>query len=547
LNDYFNKNWKTILFAAVILLAIFLRVYHFHDWLFFKMDQARDAALIKQAFLNGPGWLPFLGPKAGGTSVDLGPAFYYFQYISAVISQNVSPPVLAYPDLLFSILSIPLLYFFLKKYFYRDWSMVLAGLYAVCFLGIEYSRFAWNPNSLVFFNLLYFYALLNFFDEKIKYKLRWVIIAGLSFAISTQLHFLSFATLPVITVVFFFFIRKEIKTYLGWKKILVFLGIALLIYLPVIANEIITHGKNTAAFFAAVKSKPSHHSLWENILRNFRYWGQNWFLIVTSWIGKIKNPAPAILGWLGVMIPGLYLGIKNYRLEKNNLKRKFLLLAVLWFFAYFLIYIPIAYQIRPRFFLPILALPFVFIGFIAQYFWKKNKRIWKILVSAALIAVFIGNIYGTYLWFKEIKSAQKKGTYLQRTIILKARDGIILWHLEKAVDFIKKDCDHTVIYYVSPSEYKYPMRYLLGLQKLSGVSFSGYDPNKAGCFYAMGLTRSKKVPSSLSASDFDIAGQEKIGALSVYKLAPKEEFLSKSKIKKEAPEESRIFWKDILK
>lgn len=546
MTDYFKKNWKIIIFAAVILLAIFLRVYHFHDWLFFKMDQARDAALIKQAFLNGPGWLPLLGPKAGGTSVDLGPAFYYFQYLSAVIFQSVSPPVLAYPDLFFSILSIPLLYLFLKKYFSQDWSMALAGLYAVCFLGIEYSRFAWNPNSLVFFNLLYFYALLNFFDEKIKYKLRWAIIAGLSFAISTQLHFLSFATLPVITIVFFIFIRKEIRKYLDWKKIMVFLGIIMLIYLPVVANEVVTHGKDTTAFFAAVKSKPSHHSLWENTLRNLIYWGQNWLLITTSWIGKIKNPAPAVLGWLGIMIPGVYLGIKNYRLEKNNFKRKFLLLAVLWFFAYFLLYIPIAYQIRPRFFLPLLALPFIFIGLIAQYFWTKNKKILKILVSAALAALFIGNLYGTYLWFREIKSAQKKGTYPQRTIILKARDGVVLWHLDKAVNFIKNDCDQSVIYYTSSSEYKYPLRYLLGLQKLSGVSFSGYDPKRKGCFYAIGLTRSKKGPESSIASNFDVAGQEKFGALSVFKLSPKEEFLNRSKIKKEPSEETRVFLKDII-
>jgi len=425
--------------------------------------------------------------------------------------------------------------------------MILGGLYALCFLGIEYSRFAWNPNSLVFFNLLYFYALLSIFDEKMKYKLRWVIIAGLSFAISTQLHFLSFATLPVITVVFFYLSRKEIKKNLGWKKIIIFLGMVILVYLPVAAHEVVTHGKNTAAFLAAIKSKPSHHNLWENILRNFRYWGQNWFLIITSWITKKASLAPAIIAWFGLIIPGLLLAVKFYRAEKNSLKKKFLLLAILWFLAYFLIYIPIAYQIRPRFYLPLLALPFILVGFIAKYFWEKNKKIWKIPMIAVLTIILAGNLYGTFLWFKEIKSAQKKGIYSQRTIILKARDGIVLWHLEKAVDFIKQDCNQSVIYYTSASEYKYPVRYLLGLKKLSGVSFSGYDPKRSGCFYAFGLTRSKKGPDSALASDFNITGQEKIGALSVYRLAPKEQFLNKSKIKKDASEEERVFLKDIIK
>jgi len=572
--EFFKKNWKMLIFAAVILAAIFLRVWHFHDWLFFKMDQARDALLIKQVLENGMGWLPLLGPKAGGTHLNLGPAFYYFQYISAFLFQSAHPAVLAYPDLLFSILSIPLFFFFLKKYFSRDWSMVIAGLYALCFLGIEYSRFAWNPNSLVFFNLLYLYALLNIFDsprttesqqisldkknitpleepvvrgKSVKYKLRWIIAAGLSFAVSTQLHFLSFATLPVITVIFFLFSRKEIKKNLGWKKILLFLGMILLVYLPVFASEIITHWKNTDAFFAAVKSKPSHHSLWKNILRDFRYWGQNWFLIATGWISKKASLKPAIIAWLGLIIPGLLLAAKFFRAEKNGLKKKFLLLSILWFFSYFLIYVPISYQIRPRFFLPLLALPFLFIGLIAKYFWEKNKNIWKVPVVAVLAIIFVGNLYGTGLWFKEIKSAQKKGVHPQRTIILKARDGIVLWHLEKAVQFIAKDCDKSVVYYTSASEYKYPIRYLLGLKNISGVSFNNFDPEKSGCFFAIGLTRSKNGPESFLASDFDVAGEEKIGALIVYKLNPKEKFLNNQNPKKEKTDEARIFWKDIIK
>jgi hypothetical protein len=542
-------DWKIILFLAVIVLAVVLRVWHFHDWLFFKMDQARDALLAQKALADGIGWLPLLGPKAGGTHVNVGPAFYYFQYLAAFLFQSAHPAVLAYPDLLFSILSIPLFYLFLKKYFSRDWSMILAGLYAICFLGIEYARFSWNPNALVFFNLLFLYSLLNVFDESVKYKLRWIAMAGFSFAVSTQLHFLSFATLPVITVVFFFESRREIKKYLDWKKAALFIAIILLVYLPVFLNEMVTHGNNTSAFIAALKNKPSNHSFWKNILRDFRYWGQNWFLILTSWIGKKGSLKSSYIAWLGVMLPGLFLAIHFFRKEKNSLKKKFLLISFLWFTAYFLIYIPFAYQIRPRFFLPLLALPFIFLGYVAKYFWEKNRKVIKAGVALVLAVVFLGNLYGTHLWFKEIRSAQKKGVYPQRTIILKARDGIVLWHLEKAAEFIKNDCPGKRVYYFASAEYKHPVKYVLNLSGIDAVSAGAYDPKKEGCFYDFGLTRANKSKKPYQAPEqFDTLSVEKIGALSVYKLEIRPDLKADYPAGKEKDEKSkRIFWKDIVK
>jgi 4-amino-4-deoxy-L-arabinose transferase-like glycosyltransferase len=552
--EFFKKNWKIILFAAVVAAGIFLRVWHFHDWLFFKMDQARDADTIRNAFLNGPGWLPLLGPKAGGTSVNLGPAFYYFQYISSVIFQSASPSVLAYPDFLFSILSIPLFFLFLKKYFSRDWSMVLAGLYSLCFLGIEYSRFAWNPNSLVFFNLLYFYALLNIFDEGAGHKLRWAIIAGLSFAISTQLHFLSFGTLPVITLVFLFFNRGEIKKYLDWKKNLVFFGIVFLVYLPVFVHEIATHGKDTAAFFEAVKSKPSHHTLWQNLNRNVRYWGQNWFLITTSWISKKGDLGSSAIAWLAVILPGMFLAAKTFRSEKNGSKKNFLLLSMLWFSAYFLIYIPISYQIRPRFFLPLLALPFIFFGFIAEYFWKKGGKIWRTLVLVFLAIVLVGNLFGTYQWFDEIRSSQKKGVNPQRTIILKARDGVVLWHLENVANFMADNCSNEDIFFDSSSEYHRPIKYLLGLKEKNGLSLTDAktgDPNL--CYFATKLTRAKgnKLDAELGL-EFFVASEKKFGAYTVQILNPNDSFIGQTlptfrKSVDELQNSKRVFWKDVLK
>ncbi|OGI27825.1 MAG: hypothetical protein A2359_04045 [Candidatus Moranbacteria bacterium RIFOXYB1_FULL_43_19] len=577
-----KPNWKIILFFAIIALAVFLRVSNFSDWLFFKMDQARDASTIRQALELGPGWLPLLGPKAGGTDLNLGPAFYYFQYAAAVLFQSAHPAVLAFPDLLFGILSIPLFYVFSKKYFSRDWSMILASLYAVCFLGVQYSRFAWNPNGLVFFNLLFFFSLLNVFDlpcatslaknkqdkeiphpvekgktvrgEGIKYRLRWVVLAGFSFAVSTQLHFLSFLTLPVITVLFIIFNWKYARKALNWKYILLFLAIVLLVYIPVILNEIASKGENTRQFMLALKEKPSAHSFWKNVNRDVRYWGQNWLLILTSWISRKSGISSAALAWLGAILPALYVGLRSFRQEKNLVKKNFILVSLLWFLVYFLTYIPVAYQIRPRFFLPLLGLPFIFAGYIATLFWRKRHAFWKVCVAAVLLVIFFGNLVGTFAWFKEIEAAQKKGTYPRRTIILKAKDGIVLWHLEKATEYMEKNCSEKEVYYNAPAEYKRPVKYLLEQKGIKAISISSLKTgDEEKCVFAMGLTRTKKLPIDKKIqAEFEAGEQNKIGAVGVYKLALKENFAGQllptyKSAGEENEKSNRIFWKDLWK
>ncbi len=100
--------WVWIL-LLIIGSGIFLRTYHFHDWLRFSPDEARDATIINNA-LNKKNALPLLGPQAGNTKFYLGPLYYQAEYVSALIFGN-SPDKLAYPDLFFSIMTIPLLFF----------------------------------------------------------------------------------------------------------------------------------------------------------------------------------------------------------------------------------------------------------------------------------------------------------------------------------------------------------------------------------------------------------------------------------------------------
>ena len=66
--------------VTIVLLAIFVRGWMFSELLTFKMDQARDITLVQEAYDNGVGELPLLGPRAAKTYLRLGPIFYYFEF-----------------------------------------------------------------------------------------------------------------------------------------------------------------------------------------------------------------------------------------------------------------------------------------------------------------------------------------------------------------------------------------------------------------------------------------------------------------------------------
>ena len=108
-----NKNkWKIILFLLIFSVGIFLRSYHFRSWLDFESDQARDLSITEKVVDEGGSW-PLLGPdmshsQDGSVRFHVGPMYYYFQIISGKFF-GVRPETAAYPDLLFAILSIPII------------------------------------------------------------------------------------------------------------------------------------------------------------------------------------------------------------------------------------------------------------------------------------------------------------------------------------------------------------------------------------------------------------------------------------------------------
>ncbi len=402
----FHFSRQTYILLAIICAGIFLRTYQFKNWLYFYPDQARDVSLVDDVLSGKSAW-PMLGPIAASTHFKLGPIYYYFQIISAKIFGS-APWTVAYPDLLFSILSIPLLYYFLKKYFSINLSLLLTGLYSVSFYAIRYSRFAWNSNSIPFFCLLFLLALYEFICHKEKARWYWIILGGIASGIGIQLHTVLLVLMPIFfLIVFLFLIKSSYNKINFWSKTMAIILIALALNTGQIISEMRTNFFNTRQFLRVFSDRsPNKGSeLEKNIALDVICSGQANVLFLSSlenndscdsfsyfkYAGNPQNYAIsmlAILTGVALFFSGCFLSVYYFFQEIDKKRKVFLGLNFLWGSLIFLVILPIVnHNGQVRYFLPILFLPFLFLGLILNFISKNNSE--KIWLKKAIFIILI--------------------------------------------------------------------------------------------------------------------------------------------------------------
>ena len=493
--DKIKKKWVGIILFLIIISGIFLRTYNLESWLFFQSDQARDLNLVNRAVNNGPGWLPLLGPKAGGTYLRLGPIFYYMEYVSVLIFGTNSPAIVVYPDLFFSILSLPLLFFFLREFFSKKYSLMLVAGYAFCFFEIQYARFAWNPNSLPFFNLLFFYAILKFFQTtKEKMKKWWVVLIGISYVIASQLHFVSLLSLPI--VLFMVFLIRKIFFKDKHEKWLKYLAIILLIciifYIPVILSDFQSHGNNTLNFLKSFGKKGSNSSDIFGLLTKDIFVFSKYFLVILA--GVVDASKNAIYIFASTFFLFFLAGIFLLKRETITERRFFLAVVFIWFFSYFVTYFPLGSTLQPRHFLVILPIPFICLGFLIYSLEYLLK--FKYVSSIATIILFVpivANVYSVRVWFSEIINSQKEISSYRKSPLLKSVGGESWWHLKKTAEFMHNDCDKKKIAIVPPKQsyrslYDYAMQNV-GEKREYSIKWNSVENDRDVCFYLIRFTK----------------------------------------------------------
>lgn len=500
-----NFSSKQIVFFSVlviILIGFFLRAYNFSPWLHFELDQARDARVVDAALSQGPGELPLLGPKAGGTFLRLAPGFYYLEYVSAFVFGG-SPAGMAGFVLLFSVLSIPLFYFFTRRFFEVRLALGLTLLFSVSEFFVMYGRFAWNPNLIPFFVLLGLYGALRSVDDMEVHRERWFLIAVASLALATHFHFLVFLAAPAIFGAFLLLKRPRFS-WKTWAGALVFVFV---MYLPMALNEIETKGANTKEFFGAIteKSSKENHSLGEKALRDVAEHALHGMVIMTGFEGGTLPSFTLNNGfdwaceskcdkgkWYGVsaalvFFAGLFSLVFFWWKETDVRRKDFLLLCGIWFGVTFVLFLPLSYNIAPRFFLLSGVLFFVLLGLLLLFVEKlldRNKLV-QILVLIAIVILAGLNISSLRNRFDELSRAGSEQIKNAPDRILKDRIRVTLAQQNAIIDMLEQRSKETgfPVYMFSEPQHRRALKYLMEKRGIENAVLGFDGVYRQGVYY----------------------------------------------------------------
>jgi 4-amino-4-deoxy-L-arabinose transferase-like glycosyltransferase len=569
-----KKNWHIWAIAAIMVVAFFVRIWELSDTLYFNMDQARDASISRNALKEGPGMLPLLGPRAAGTFLRLGPVFYYFQYLSALLNQSAEPVIFVYPEIFFSVLTIPLLYIFLRKFFQKDTSVILVGLYGLSFMIVQYSRFAWNPNQTVFWSILFLLCIFNTSLLKDKKKSGWWLLGGaFAYGILSQLHFTALLTFPIIAILFWLFYRpKGIRPifWIGAVMIMIFM------YFPMLLSELQTDWDNANQFYYALNAKGEERSLLEKTEKSLRLHGEHYSLFLTSY-GSSKNIIYTFV-FFAMMGFAVWRGVDLWKNSDTRQKRAFLVLCGIWFAVFFLFFTNLSFTVlKPRFWLLISAIPFIVLGMFFEWIYRTgHKKRGRVIAGVVAAVLLFTNSYAIGYWYWSVHN-QKHDMRFVRWLELKQDNLVSIKQLRDAIDYmvvqsIKNDKQ---ICYNTDNDYKAVYMYLFKLYypevPVKRMNYST-DSNRNCLLFAIENGGSPEKPRIKEGYESFYSGtsSEQFGSVSIWSLRRddlkineyfdqknQQEKMKKEQQQKEEDDSSddelekpdrkeRVFWKNIF-
>lgn len=363
-----KNRLELLLLAAVILLALSLRLWRIDEYLTFLGDEGRDVRIVRD-LLRGN--LVFIGPQTSIGNMYLGPLYYYMMAPALWLS-NLNPVGPAVMIALLGTLTVLFTWWVARNWFGKTAGLVSALLFAVSPVAIIYSRSSWNPNPVPFFALLCIYGIWQVYKFE---NWRWLPVVGVSLAFALQMHYLGLLLVPTLALVWFLALKRgnSAMRRAGAVQTAIALVLFLALMSPLVLFDLKHDGTNWKAFQTFFSDRQTTVNL--NPARSDRFLPVLYKItddLVLSTSGWQVEAAAAVLAGLSLVV--LFKDKKHLELR----------LVLVWLFLAWLGLAVYKQHVYAHYFGFIFPAVYLLLGYLAAWLWHRN--LWgKLLATSVLI------------------------------------------------------------------------------------------------------------------------------------------------------------------
>ncbi len=232
---------RGVALGAILLLSVVLQFYRLNDWQYFSDDQATQLNVMHGLLVDHH--VPLRGLALSVGQAHIGPLFYYMLALPLWLGQ-LDPTAGVAMIGLFQVATVYLLYRLCLRVGLPWAGLCVAALYASSELVVYWSRFLW-PNTAPFFVVLALYALVALAQGHGRYL---ILLAG-SLAAVVQMQPTAVLMVPVaIAWVVALLVTRHVRV--TRRTILASVGLALLLFAPIIAYDLTHAFAETRAWLA---------------------------------------------------------------------------------------------------------------------------------------------------------------------------------------------------------------------------------------------------------------------------------------------------------
>jgi 4-amino-4-deoxy-L-arabinose transferase-like glycosyltransferase len=378
-----REKWELAAVAAIFIFAAFFRFYRIEEFITFLGDQGRDAIVMKR-IITGEHF-PAIGPRSSVGQLFLGP-FYYYLMAPFLLLFRLNPLGPAAGVALIATISIPIIYWIVRKESNMWTAMVTILLITFSYINVWLSRFSWNPNLLPVFGFFTIYCGVEMLKRKSSIP---AFLFGALLAASIQLHYLALLLIPPILLMLAMEMYQDKKHIIKHLIKIAVSGVGFCIVLaPLILFDIKNNFLNVRGMIGifTIKGHDSNTSYLDQLTNTGLNFLHHTFQIPVS-------------GTVGIIFVGICAVLTVYLFIKRKDVPELVLGNALAVTLFMFLFAVLDGERHPHYYTPIYYSLFLVVGYLISRIRLSTLRAGAVVLLMAIYYYF--NIPNYVIWQKE--------------------------------------------------------------------------------------------------------------------------------------------------